>query len=214
MSLVEPETRTTLLINKLYQAFSFCSAKAAIRHLVIGRVKGIDADGNIASWDNEDIDTYPPVKSSISWSDNTVALYNDQPYLRSAPNRITGEESKRYIPTIVICGYHFGFHHRKSDNISLKTLYSIYKGTCQYCLNPVTFSNATKDHVYPKSKGGTNHDFNLVLACRKCNSSKDNIFPYYNVNGQEVKPRKMLPAGMFIPEKNNIREEWKPFLYM
>ena len=28
-------------------AFSFCTARAAMRHLVTGRIKGMDADGNI-----------------------------------------------------------------------------------------------------------------------------------------------------------------------
>ena len=32
-----------------------------------------------------------------------------------------------------------------------------------------------KDHVVPKSKEGTNRISNLVVCCRKCNESKDNL---------------------------------------
>jgi len=218
MKLVTPEERTTLLLNRNYQAFGFCSARAAIRHLVTGRIKGMDADGNVVTWDGTDLDYVPGTggnySSTLSWKEGNITLYEGHPYLRSAPNHITGEESKHFIPTIAICSHHFGFHKRKGENVSLKTLYSIYKGTCQYCLGRIPMSQATKDHVYPKSKGGTNDDFNMVLACRKCNSEKDNIFPYFNVEGAEVKPKKVFNTTLFALDNGEIREEWKQFLYM
>lgn len=218
MKLVAPGERTTLLLNRNYQAFGFCSARAAIRHLVTGRIKGMDADGNVLTWDGADLDyvqgTGSNYGSSLSWKEGNVALYNEHPYLRSAPNQITGEESKHFIPTIAICSHHFGFHKRKGENVSLKTLYSIYKGTCQYCLCHIPMAQATKDHVYPKSKGGSNDDFNLVLACRKCNGEKDNIFPYFNVEGTEVKPKKVFSSAFFSLDAGEIREEWKQFLYI
>lgn len=220
MKLVAPEERTTLLLNRNYQAFGFCSARAAIRHLVTGRIKGMDANGNLLTWDGADLDYVQGVgntidnESSFSWKDGTVELFPEHPYLRSAPNAITGEESKHFIPTIAVCGHHFGFHRRTGENVSLKTLYSLYKGTCQYCLCHIPMSQATKDHVYPKSKGGTNDDFNLVLACRKCNNDKDSIFPYYNAEGKEVKPKKVMTTGMFIPDVDGLRPEWKQFLYL
>src|SRR5690606_34976638 len=34
---------------------------------------------------------------------------------------------------------------------------------------------ATLDHVIPKCRGGTNHLDNLVLACRRCNSTKGDM---------------------------------------
>jgi 5-methylcytosine-specific restriction endonuclease McrA len=87
----------------------------------------------------------------------------------------------------------------------------VYKGTCQYCYEKIPYSQATKDHAIPKSKGGTNDDFNLVLACRECNNRKDSIYPFYDVNGKEVKPKK-LQSFAFVPDVNNVREEWKPYL--
>ena len=39
---------------------------------------------------------------------------------------------------------------------------------CAYCPNPAD----TIDHVVPLVRGGTNHEGNLVPACRACNSSK------------------------------------------
>jgi hypothetical protein len=68
--------------------------------------------------------------------------------------------------------------------------------------------------VHPKSKGGTNDGFNLVLACRDCNAAKDNIFPYFDINGKEVVPKNRVQIGVQIPEDMGIREEWKPYLFM
>lgn len=220
MKLVSPGERTTLLLNRNYQAFGFCSARAAIRHLVTGRIKGMDADGNVLTWDGSDLDYVQGTgdssysNASLSWKEGNVRLYPNHPYLRSAPNTTTGEETKHFIPTVAICSHHFGFHRRSGENVSLKALYNIYKGTCQYCLCHIPMVHATKDHVYPKSRGGSNDDFNLVLACRKCNNDKDNIFPYYDIEGKEVKPRKVLSTGMFLPDQEGLREEWKQFLYM
>jgi hypothetical protein len=54
----------------------------------------------------------------------------------------------------------------------------------------------------------------MVLACRKCNSEKDNIFPYFNIEGIEVKPKKLFGSTLFTLQEGEYREEWKQFLYM
>lgn len=198
MRVVEPQSRTSLVLNRNFQATgAFCTARAAVRHLITNRMKGMDADGNVFDWEGD-----------ISWSKGNVALFEDQPCLRSAHDKHWA------IPTILICTDHFGFFRRRGESVSLKVLYKVYKGICQYCLTSVPYGHATKDHLYPKSKGGSNDDFNLVLACRKCNSEKDDIYPYHNVNGQEVKARRTTASGVFIPDRENIRDEWKCHLHI
>lgn len=214
MKPVDPNARTTLVLNRSYQAYAFFSARAAIRHLMNGRVKGIDADGNAVSWLGNDVENYPGAPSTLSWSGGEVSLYDDQPCLRSAPNAVTGEETQWPVPTVVVCTRYFGYRVKKNQNVNLRMLYRFYDGTCQYCLNKIPLGHATKDHVYPKSKGGSNDDFNLVLACRKCNSEKDDIFPYYNADGQVVKPKLLNTFTVQIPDEGKVREEWKPFLFV
>lgn len=205
MIVVSPETRTTLLLNRNFTGFAFANARATIRHLMTGRGKGIDASGNPIGWDTEGV--------GFDWHGNKVEMFEDQPALRSAPNSVTGEDTLHAIPTILLCLHHFGFKKKGGTSVSLRALYTASKGVCQYCLEKVPFSVATKDHIYPKSKGGSNDDFNLVLACKTCNNLKDSIFPYLDVNGNEVKPLKISTYQSFIPENMNIREEWKPFLF-
>ena len=210
MIVVTPETKTTLVVNRYHQAFAVCTARAAIRHLISERVKGSDADGNVVSWSGTELNLAG--YSSLRWYNNEVALYPDQPCLRSAPDYISGEEKQWAIPTIIVCSYHFGFHKRTGESVPLRALYKIYKGTCQYCFQKISLNSATKDHVHPKSKGGTDHDFNVVLACKSCNNKKDNIHPFFNIHGKEVKPVNInhLP---FVPDNVTVREEWRPYLF-
>lgn len=211
MKVVSPETKTSLLVNKNYQAFAFCTARAAIRHLMANRVKGLDADGNAVSWTGVDLELRD--YSVLRWYNNEVSLYPDQPCLRSAPNVLTGEEKQWAIPTILICNHSFGIHRRICENSSIRSIYKAYKGVCQYCLEKIPMNGATRDHIYPKSKGGTNHNFNIVLACRDCNGVKDNQYPYLNILGKEVKPTKISYFDNVISNMPELRVEWKPFLH-
>jgi 5-methylcytosine-specific restriction endonuclease McrA len=188
MNLVKANSRTTLLLSASYEAFAFLTARAAIKYLMTDKVKGIDIDGNL-----------------FSFGDSPNRLPLDNPVISTVNRNI-------HIPTICKLNKYFGFRRRtKSQNISLKQLYKVYRGKCQYCLEDIPYSRATKDHIYPKSKGGTDHDFNIILACKRCNHIKDSTFPFYNKNGQEVEPKKSNPLDFVMDVK--IREEWKPFLY-
>lgn len=47
---------------------------------------------------------------------------------------------------------------------------------CWYCLEDFEdTSELTIDHIFPRSKGGTNDVDNILLVCKHCNSSKNNI---------------------------------------
>ena len=57
---------------------------------------------------------------------------------------------------------------------------------CFWCELKLRFEEATVDHLIPKSKGGKNHNGNLVISCFGCNQKKkDEIWldpaPYLKV---------------------------------
>ena len=60
----------------------------------------------------------------------------------------------------------------KAEN-ALRKAVARYGGRCFYCdpAKPET-SDLSIDHVEPRSRGGSEHLHNLVLACRKCNHAK------------------------------------------
>lgn len=45
---------------------------------------------------------------------------------------------------------------------------------CHYCGCQLHINNWTRDHIWPKSRGGPWELSNLVLACRDCNSKLGN----------------------------------------
>lgn len=52
---------------------------------------------------------------------------------------------------------------------------------CWYCGQEMEPSKLTKDHVFPRSKGGANEMDNIMMVCKTCNSSKGNmdLFEWY-----------------------------------
>lgn len=45
---------------------------------------------------------------------------------------------------------------------------------CCYCGASCEEAKLTLDHIKPYSKGGSNHETNLVTCCHRCNSSRGN----------------------------------------
>lgn len=57
---------------------------------------------------------------------------------------------------------------------------------CRYC-GTECFEDLTIDHVFPRSRGGSDNPSNLVVACRSCNSRKSDKTP-------EEAGMRLLPA--------------------
>ena len=80
----------------------------------------------------------------------------------------------RFI-TGIVAGKIRGF--RQHARLSRKNVFLRDKGKCQYCLDKLTLSTSTIDHITPKSRGGPNIWENVVLACNKCNQKKGPRLP-------------------------------------
>lgn len=208
MNIVSPDSVTTLVVNKHQMPIAWCTARAAIRHLMSGRVRGVDATGYDYSWDGTTINIDQPA-NVLNWEARNLQYFEDQPALRSGSS--AGSVVEWAIPTIVVCTQYFGYRPRGSEKVNLRKLYRHYKGICQLCLKPGPMSEMTIDHVFPRSLGGTNHDFNLVLAHRSCNHAKGAQTPFLNAKGEEVKARPMLRNGVMMPDIP-MREEWKQYI--
>ena len=117
------------------------------------------------------------------------------------------------VPTVFVANQSFFFKKRDiNKSVSIQDLYRKYRGTCQICLQKKNINEFSREHVFPKAKGGTDHEENLTLTCKRCNSLKSDIYPYYNINGHILKP-KVFATPFFIPEMNEMRDEWIPYLF-
>ena len=65
---------------------------------------------------------------------------------------------------------------------------------CWYCGKEVEPSKLTKDHVFPRSKGGDNDMDNIIMVCKSCNSSKGDmdLFEWYAKIRHEFPPIPIL----------------------
>ena len=77
---------------------------------------------------------------------------------------------------------------------------------CYYCGIELTrLVPWTKDHVWPRGKGGVGNRFNIVLCCESCNSSKGDKFPSVkDTKSLLVEAEKELQS---LYKHNRLREE-------
>ena len=74
-----------------------------------------------------------------------------------------------------------------------------YKYSCVYCGKKNVYLE--KEHVVPRSRGGSNRISNLVLSCRKCNEQKDNA-----TIDEFLKDNKILLRKIKGQLKNSLRD--------
>jgi 5-methylcytosine-specific restriction endonuclease McrA len=66
----------------------------------------------------------------------------------------------------------------KSKRSKRQKLIAEYGYYCFWCGKSLTEDAITIEHLYPKSRGGSNSLENLRLACKPCNQSRGNsLFP-------------------------------------
>ena len=72
---------------------------------------------------------------------------------------------------------------------------------CWYCGKELEPSKLTKDHVFPRSKGGDNDMDNIIMVYKTCNSSKGDmdLFEWY----AEVR-KEWPPINVFVHYMKNI----------
>lgn len=85
----------------------------------------------------------------------------------------------------------------------MQVLMRRHKGKCAYCdrrvstlLPPDHALRATREHLVPKSRGGSGKLSNLVLACRQCNEARGNQVPSEKTAPTAAKQRAMQAAAI------------------
>lgn len=78
-----------------------------------------------------------------------------------------------------------------------------YKSRCVYCDQRVSMAlpeahplRATRDHLLPRSLGGSNGLSNLVLACRNCNQTRGNQKPQPSNSMTAAQKRAIAAANL------------------
>lgn len=64
-----------------------------------------------------------------------------------------------------------------SHTVPMPPLWCETGGRCVYCDRSPDPYKRSRDHIWPRSKGGTFHAKNMLPACRECNSNRGVIWP-------------------------------------
>ena len=109
-------------------------------------------------------------------------------------------------PSVLRLRHFVRIPHRAAAPLTRRAVFARDDWTCQYCGAPAE----NLDHVVPKSKGGLHVWENVVAACRRCNSRKENRPP--EEAGLRLARRPFAPADGFRLSLGTLEPEWEPFL--
>ena len=131
-------------------------------------VLALDIGGVPRQWISYDDAITYHAKNAVAWSmGEVVARYR---------GGIQNDGTMSYIETpsiIAIKGHGFDPYKHGMVALTNRTLFGRDRNVCAYCGDHhVNHHHLSRDHIVPKSKGGTNTWMNVVTACKPCNSKK------------------------------------------
>ena len=109
-------------------------------------------------------------------------------------------------PSVVRLRYFVKVPFRAQAPLTRRAVFARDDWKCQYCASPAE----NLDHVVPRSRGGEHTWENVVAACRRCNSKKENRMA--EDAGLRLARRPFAPSDGFRLSLGRLEPEWEPFL--
>ncbi len=120
--------------------------------------------------------------------------------------RYRSEHVEMAAPAVVRLVYFVKVPYRARASLTRRAVFARDEWTCQYCGAPAE----NVDHVIPRSRGGEHIWENVVAACRRCNSRKENRLlaeTSIRLRRQPYAPRDGFRLLLGRPDP-----EWEPYL--
>lgn len=109
-------------------------------------------------------------------------------------------------PSVVRLQHYVRVPFRARTSLTRRAVFARDDWTCQYCGSQAE----NVDHVVPRSRGGQHVWENVVAACRRCNSSKENRLP--GEVGLRLARLPYAPRDGFRLLLGRSEPEWEPYL--
>jgi 5-methylcytosine-specific restriction endonuclease McrA len=109
-------------------------------------------------------------------------------------------------PSVVRLRYFVNVPYRARAALTRRAVFARDGWACQYC----GASAENLDHVLPKSRGGLHSWENVVAACRRCNSKKENRLPHEV--GLILHRQPFAPRDGFRLSLGRLEPEWEAYL--
>jgi 5-methylcytosine-specific restriction endonuclease McrA len=109
-------------------------------------------------------------------------------------------------PSVVRLRYLVHVPYRATATLTRRAVFARDGWVCQYCGSAAE----NVDHVIPRSRGGPHEWDNVVAACRRCNSKKENRLPHEAGLTLRVKP--FVPRDGLRLSVGRVEPEWEKYL--
>jgi 5-methylcytosine-specific restriction endonuclease McrA len=109
-------------------------------------------------------------------------------------------------PSVVKLRYFVRVPYRARAALTRRAVFARDGWVCQYCGSAAE----NVDHVVPRSRGGLHVWENVVAACRRCNSRKENRTPAEA--HLHLKREPFVPSDGLRLSLGRLEPEWEPFL--
>ena len=117
------------------------------------------------------------------------------------------------VPTVVIAKNYSKVHEKKFKGKPTKeALFIRDNGTDGYTGKELEYEEATKDHVVPLSRGGTDTYDNVVLTTKKINNAKGNKLNSEAGLQLVINPHQPSPVKISHTIRKARHQDWKNFL--
>ncbi|MDH5377320.1 MAG: HNH endonuclease [Gammaproteobacteria bacterium] len=108
------------------------------------------------------------VKGQVAWEVGQESIR-----ISGGISRISGERSFITVNSIVaVQGIASHLFKATVPHLTNRELFRRDGGICMYCGGQFSDRELTRDHITPKSRGGSDQWTNVVAACKRCNTHK------------------------------------------
>jgi 5-methylcytosine-specific restriction endonuclease McrA len=111
-------------------------------------------------------------------------------------------------PSVIRLRYFVKVPIRTRAALSRRAVFVRDDYTCQYC----GLAAENVDHVLPRSRGGPHVWENVVAACRRCNSRKEDRLPHEIGMRLKREPRAPRETLWIVIAVGRVEPGWEPFL--
>jgi 5-methylcytosine-specific restriction endonuclease McrA len=138
-----------------------------------------------------------------------VLVMDDKAELLHSTERVFHSERAAFPePSVVRLGYFVKVPYQARVALNRRAVFARDNHRCQYCGKAAE----NIDHVVPRSKGGTHTWDNVVAACRRCNTRKEDRL--LHESGLTLRRRPTMPRerGWILVASGSMRPDWEPYL--
>jgi 5-methylcytosine-specific restriction endonuclease McrA len=111
-------------------------------------------------------------------------------------------------PSVVRLARYVRVPHDRTVAVNRRTVFARDSHHCQYCGSTAE----SIDHVVPRSRGGLHVWDNVVAACRRCNTRKEDRLPHEVGLVLRSKPAPPRQRVWLLAISGGARDEWAPYL--